>query len=110
VSSGGHPYVRADVRGLHWFGIEGIASRMATRITVKGQVTIPKSVRVALELAPGDGVEFEANATGQFVVSKAHPAATVPRGRRRERRVQPKDEAQMRRRAEELLALLRGLD
>jgi antitoxin PrlF len=82
---------------------------MATRITVKGQVTIPKSVRVALELAPGDGVEFEADGSGRFVVRKAHPAATAPRVRRRER-APPKDEAQMRRRAAELLALLRGLD
>ncbi|HXW75625.1 MAG TPA: AbrB/MazE/SpoVT family DNA-binding domain-containing protein [Steroidobacteraceae bacterium] len=83
---------------------------MATRITVKGQVTIPKKVRVALELAPGDGVEFEADGAGQFVVRKAQPTATPPRLRRRERRPQPQDEAQIRRRAEELLALLRGLD
>jgi len=83
---------------------------MATRITVKGQVTIPKKVRVALQLAPGDGVEFEANGSGQFVVRKAQPSATPPRVRRLERRAQPKDAAQMRRRAAELLALLRGLD
>jgi bifunctional DNA-binding transcriptional regulator/antitoxin component of YhaV-PrlF toxin-antitoxin module len=63
-------------------------------------------VRVALQLAPGDGVEFEANGSGQFVVRKAQPAATLPRVRR----PQPKDAAQIRRRAEELLALLRGLD
>ena len=95
-------------------GIQGIASRvdscMATRITVKGQVTIPKKVRVALELTPGDGVEFEPTGTGQFIVRKAHTTETAPRLRRRERRPPPQDEAQMRRRAEELLALLRGLD
>jgi antitoxin PrlF len=85
-------------------------SRMATRITVKGQVTIPKKIRDALQLAPGDGVEFEADDSGRFMVRKAQPSSTAPGLRRRERRPQPKDEAQMRRRAEELLALLRGLD
>jgi len=83
---------------------------MATRITIKGQVTIPKKVRDALQLAAGDGVEFEANGSGQFVVRKAAPAAPAPRTRRRARAPQPGAEAQMRRRAEELLALLRGLD
>jgi len=83
---------------------------MATRITIKGQVTIPKKVRDALQLVPGDGVEFEANGSGQFVVRKAHPAATGPRLRRRTPRAPLQDKAQIRRRAEELLALLRGLD
>jgi antitoxin PrlF len=79
---------------------------MATRITVKGQVTIPKKIRDMLRLRPGDGVEFTPNARGEVVVSKAAPAAdprapVVPH---------PRSEGQMRRRAEELLALLRGLD
>jgi antitoxin PrlF len=83
---------------------------MATRITIKGQVTIPKKVRDALQLAPGDGVEFEPDASGHFLVRKAAPTSTTPRGRRRGRSPQPQSEAQMRRRAEELLALLAGLD
>lgn len=44
---------------------------MATTITVKGQVMIPRKVREALGLAPGDGVEFSVNPEGQIVVSKA---------------------------------------
>jgi antitoxin PrlF len=81
---------------------------MATRITIKGQVTIPKKVREALGLAPGDGVEFKPNASGEFVVNKALTAPAP--AQRRERTEQPRSEAQMRRRAQELLALLRGLD
>jgi antitoxin PrlF len=80
---------------------------MATRITIKGQVTIPKKVREALSLSPGDGVEFQPNASGEFVVQKARSA---PAARPRERPVAPRSEAQMRRSAQELLALLRGLD
>jgi AbrB family looped-hinge helix DNA binding protein len=82
---------------------------MATRITVKGQVTIPKKVRDALRLSAGDAVEFEANGSGEFVVRKASPPASAgqPHGERPEH---ARDDAQMRRRAAELLALLRGLD
>jgi antitoxin PrlF len=80
---------------------------MATRITIKGQVTIPKKVREALHLAPGDGVEFRPNANGEFVVQKAHAA---PPALRPARVPQPRSEAQERRRAAALLALLRGLD
>jgi AbrB family looped-hinge helix DNA binding protein len=82
---------------------------MATRITVKGQVTIPKKMRDALRLSPGDGVEFTPNASGEIVVSKAR-SVPAPLLRSRERLLQPRTEAQMRRRAAELLALLRGLD
>lgn len=34
---------------------------MTTTVTVKGQVTIPKRVRDALHLAPGDGVDLLAD-------------------------------------------------
>ena len=82
---------------------------MATRITVKGQVTIPKKVRVALRLSPGDCVEFEPTTRGEYVVRKCAPLPRAPE-RPVERLTHPRTEAQMRRRAAELLALLRGLD
>lgn len=44
-----------------------------TRITVKGQVTIPKDVRDALGLKPGDLVAFE-EADGTVTVRKGHEA------------------------------------
>jgi antitoxin PrlF len=82
---------------------------MPTRITVKGQVTIPKRIRELLQLSPGEWVEFEINTRGEILLRKAQerPARSE---RRRARPVQPRVEAQMRRRAAELLALLRGLD
>ena len=82
---------------------------MATRITIKGQVTIPKSVREALRLSAGDGVEFTPNSSGEFVVRKAQPLAP-PTAVRRDPVLPPRAEEQMRRRAAELLELLRGLD
>ena len=41
-----------------------------TNLTVKGQVTIPKDVRDALGLKPGDAVEFDWNANGEAVIRK----------------------------------------
>ena len=81
---------------------------MATRITLKGRVTIPKEVREALQLSPGDGVEFAANDEGEMVLSKTTTPVRPAPGRGRALR--PRIEAQTRRRAAELLRLLRGLD
>jgi hypothetical protein len=53
-------------------------------------------------------VEFRLNGNGEFVLRKA-PAITPP-AQRAMRHVHPRLEAQRRRRAAELLALLRGLD
>lgn len=49
---------------------------MANTLTVKGQVTIPKRVRDALGLKPGDRVAFEVDERGQVVVRRAGEAAT----------------------------------
>ena len=81
---------------------------MATKMTVRGQVFVPRRVREALLLSPGDAVEFVVNGNGEVVLRKAPVAARA--GGRRGRTAHPRAEAQMRRRAAELLALLRGLD
>lgn len=51
---------------------------MATTVTSKGQVTIPKSVRDHLGIAPGSEVEFRRTADGTVVIEKAdgttHPS------------------------------------
>ena len=41
------------------------------RITAKGQVTIPKQVRDAVGIRPGDLVEVRATASGAVIVEKS---------------------------------------
>lgn len=79
---------------------------MATTMTVKGQVTIPKMIRDALRLSPGDGVDFAVNAEGQVVIRKAgaRPAS------RRDRFEMARGKANVKWRTDELMALLRGED
>lgn len=79
---------------------------MTTTITVKGQVTIPKRVRDALHLSPGDGVEFTVNADGEVVVNKAGTRPASKRDRFRSAR----GKAQVKWRTDDLMALLRGND
>ena len=44
---------------------------MATKVTSKGQVTIPKAVRDHLGIAPGSEVAFRRAADGSIVIEKA---------------------------------------
>jgi antitoxin PrlF len=44
---------------------------MATTVTVKGQVTLPKSVRDAVGIKPGDRVEVRATASGGVLIEKS---------------------------------------
>jgi antitoxin PrlF len=43
---------------------------LATTVTVKGQVTLPKKVREAAGIEPGDRVEVRATAAGTVVIEK----------------------------------------
>lgn len=77
---------------------------MSTILTVKGQVTIPKQVRDALNLEPGTPVEFAINDAGEVVVRKAG------RDRRkagRDRFEAARGKAQLKWRTDDLMALLR---
>jgi antitoxin PrlF len=78
------------------------------KMTRKGRVTIPKKMRDVLRLNAGDIIEFELSATGDILMRKAPVSAQDHPPRRRA--VRPRVEAQVRLRAAELLALLRGLD
>jgi antitoxin PrlF len=79
---------------------------MTTTMTTKGQVTIPKKVREALSLAPGDSVSFDVNSEGQVVV---HKAGATP-SRKRDRFEAARGKAQVKWRTDELMAMLRGDD
>jgi AbrB family looped-hinge helix DNA binding protein len=78
---------------------------MDTTITVKGQVTIPKRVRDALELTPGTRVEFAVNEEGEVVLRKARRHAV--RERKQDRFEAARGRAEVKWRTDELMALLR---
>ena len=52
---------------------------MATTVTSKGQVTIPKRVRDRLAIGPGSRVEFDLTPGGQVVLVKVGAPATTSR-------------------------------
>lgn len=79
---------------------------MATTVTVKGQVTIPKKVRDSLNLTAGDAVAFAANADGEIVVRKVGGRASG----KRDRFDLVRGTATIPWRTDELMALLRGVD
>jgi antitoxin PrlF len=77
---------------------------MATNLTSKGQVTVPKTVRDYLGLKPGAAVTFERLQGGEIAIRAAKPRTRAPIskiGRLRGR-------ATVRMRTEEILALTRG--
>ena len=83
---------------------------MATTMTAKGQVTIPKSVRDALRLVPGDGVEFAVNTAGEVVVHKAGRRTSGRTARKPDRFEAARGKAEVKWRTGELMALLRSSD
>lgn len=81
---------------------------MSTTMTSKGQVTIPKAIRDALQLLPGSAVEFSVNAQGEVVLHASKPGATTKAARDRFDAVRGR--ADIKWRTDELMALLRGDD
>lgn len=79
---------------------------MATTITVKGQVTIPKHVREAAGLKPRSRVEFRVNREGHIELHKADARGSA----RPDRFERALGKAQIKWRTDELMALLRGDD
>ena len=77
---------------------------MATTVTTKGQVTIPKKVREALNIHPGSEVEFGVNQAGEIVLRNAGK----PSGRaKKDRFDKVRDSAQIKWRTDDLMELLR---
>jgi AbrB family looped-hinge helix DNA binding protein len=52
---------------------------METRVTTKGQVTIPKPIRDRLSIRPGDAVTFELAPDGRVVLLKAGGGRPISR-------------------------------
>ena len=78
---------------------------MRSTMTIKGQVTVPKRVREALKLAPGNQVRFDVNEKGQVVLSRADAGRKAsPKADRFER---ARGAAQVKWKTKELMALLR---
>jgi antitoxin PrlF len=81
---------------------------MATTVTSKGQVTIPKHVRDAMGIRPGTKVVFDVNGTGELVLRKSARAKT----RRRDRfeRALGSAEIKLGCSTDEYMAMIRGYD
>ncbi|HET6719138.1 MAG TPA: type II toxin-antitoxin system PrlF family antitoxin [Rhodocyclaceae bacterium] len=77
---------------------------MATTLTSKGQVTIPKTIRDALNLGPGCLVDFAVNVDGDVLIHKVGSRAS----RKPDRFDAARGKADVKWRTAELMALLRG--
>ena len=76
---------------------------MATTVTSKGQVTIPKPVRDHLGIVPGSQVEFRRVDDGSIVIEKAEAPAPRP-----SRLARLRGHAGRGMSTDEIMALLRG--
>ena len=87
---------------------------MATKVTVKGQVTLPKAVREAAGIRPGDRVTVRPRPEGGVVVERATaPAANDAFRQRLEaiaRRRPLKDGPFAAKTTDEIMRVLRGED
>lgn len=77
---------------------------MTTTLTRKGQVTIPKQIRDALNLAPGSKVDFAVNDEGDVVIHKAG----ARKARKAHRFEAARGKADIKWRTDDLMALLRS--
>ena len=50
----------------------------ATKLTSKGQVTIPKRIRESMNLSPGSKIVFAVNGDGEIVLRKSKPPTRRP--------------------------------
>lgn len=82
---------------------------MATTLTSKGQVTIPKRIRDEMKLLPGSPVDFSVNAAGEVVL---HRPKTAKRARSPapDRFEAVRGRADVRWRTDDLMKLLRAED
>ena len=55
---------------------------MDAKLNQKGQITVPKKIRVALNLQPGCRVHFDLNAAGNFTIRKVQAEPFVGYGKK----------------------------
>ena len=79
---------------------------MATTLTLKGQVTIPKHIRDSLGLKPGAQLDFAVNRDGDVVLYRTDTLQT----HKVDRFESVRGKADVKWRTQELVALLRGED
>lgn len=79
---------------------------MTTTLTSKGQVTIPKQIRDALNMMPGCSVQFAVNREGDVVIHKVGARSN----RKPDRFEAARGKADVKWRTDDLMALLRGTD
>ena len=82
---------------------------MATTLTSKGQVTIPKRIRDALHLLPGAEVESAVNEDGEVVIQRNRPVRAARR-QAKDRFEAVRGSADIRWKTDELMKLLRADD
>ncbi len=82
---------------------------MPTQLTSKGQVTVPKHIRDAMQLLPGAAVEFVVNASGEVVLQGAMPTQRA-RTPRKDRFEAARGRAEVVWRTDDLMKLLRSAD
>ncbi len=75
---------------------------MATILTIKGQVTIPKKIRDALDLQPGCKLNFAINDEGDVLLQKAAI------NQKKDRFEQVRGKADVKWGAQDLMNLMRG--
>ena len=87
---------------------------MTTTLTIKGQVTIPKKIRDALDLQPGCKINFAVNDSGDVLLQKAEAQRSMAPKKKAGQSI-PKDRfekvrgrADIEWRTQELMSLLRG--
>lgn len=85
---------------------------MHTTLTSKGQVTVPKHVRDALQLLPGAAVSFAVNDAGEVVLRPASVAGSKPvkKSKVKDRFESARGIATIKWRTDTLMALLRSND
>jgi len=81
---------------------------MASTVTTKGQVTIPKEVRDLLGIKPGNAVAFEVDDDGRVVVAKVGRRGVANRPASRFAKLRGSATAGMT--TDEIMALTRGED